>query len=173
MGDGVGEGEGGVDVVDGGAVDAEVEAGEAARHVEVDGEGELDVVGGSGGDQRRELARIVDHEADRGAAGDLHADGGDVVRVDGGVGDEEVGEVVGGEVGGLACAEAQDALKRGAEVEDAPQDAPAADRLGGQTDRLAASAGDQAGGVDLQQLEVDVGERQVLASQALTMVGVA
>ncbi|MCY1012009.1 hypothetical protein OV079_41990 [Nannocystis pusilla] len=68
-------------------------------------------------------------------------------------------------MGGLGGAVAEDALKDGAHRLHAAEDVAAADRLGGEADRQTAGTLDQAAGVDGQEVEVAVGEREVLVAE--------
>ena len=121
------------------------------------------------------LGRVGD-EGDGGAAGDRRGDEARVVRLRGGVGDEDVGEALGGEEAGLGGGEGHDPAhrrrRRGRAM--ARSRADAADRLGGDPHRLAGGAhgGDEGVDVALERVEIDGRGGERLGAQGVAVAGV-
>src|SRR5690348_15381663 len=79
----------------------------------------------------------VDHQRDVRPVLRCASHSGKIMLVPGRIANQQVLESLRGEIGGLQRAIAHDALKTGIRRENAPQDAGAANRLGGQTNMFA------------------------------------
>src|SRR6266478_3556368 len=99
-------------------------------------------------------------------------DGSDVLLVPGGVADKQIVESLRGQVNGLWCSVAHDALKTRVGCEDAPDNGDAAQRLGSKAYPLPASTGNYLADVLVEQVEIEVGERHGMAAEDFLVVGV-
>ena len=120
----------------------------------------------------RDMLHAIYHQRDRRATSHSVGDGADVVRMPGGIADEQISEPLRRQPDRLTGGEAHDTLEAWIGGEDAPQDRDAAQRLRGQSHLLVTRPMQDLLDILVEQIEIDIGERHRMLRKDPLVIGI-